>query len=130
MVSLFREVACLASDRHGSNFESCFWRTVASHSSHHHQEVLPAQFSPYVHTGGLIPRSFHFISFGIIILAANCKLHLLICKIAICVAVGKQTDISKKYCFIADITDSYGITARDNTAKTTKWSTPVTPHYS
>ena len=30
-----REVACSASDRQGSNFESCVWRTVSSHSSHH-----------------------------------------------------------------------------------------------
>ena len=38
-----REVACSASDRQGSNFESCVWRTVLSHSSHHPQEVLLAQ---------------------------------------------------------------------------------------
>ena len=48
-----REVACSASDRQGSNFESCVWRTVSSHSSHHPQEVLLAQFSLYVHKGGL-----------------------------------------------------------------------------
>ena len=30
-----REGACSASDRQGSNFESCVWRTVSSHSSHH-----------------------------------------------------------------------------------------------
>ena len=30
-----REVACSASDPQGSNFESCVWRTVSSHSSHH-----------------------------------------------------------------------------------------------
>ena len=30
-----REVACSASDRQGSNFESCVWRTVSSHSSNH-----------------------------------------------------------------------------------------------
>ena len=59
---LDREVACSASDRQGSNFESCVWRTVSSHSSHHPQEVLPAQFSLYVHKGGLKPDSFHFIS--------------------------------------------------------------------
>ena len=47
-----REVACSASDRQGSNFESCVWRTVSSQSSHHLQEVLLAQFSLYVH--------FHF----------------------------------------------------------------------
>ena len=58
-----REVACSASDRQGSNFESCVWRTVSSQSSHHPQEVLLAQFSLYVHKGGLKPDSFHFIYF-------------------------------------------------------------------
>ena len=52
-----REVACSASDRQGSNFESCVWRTVSSQSSHHPQEVLLAQFS--LHKGGLKPDSFH-----------------------------------------------------------------------
>ena len=56
-----REVACSASDRQGSNFESCVWRTVSSQSSHHPQEVLLAQFSLYVHKNGLKPDSFHFI---------------------------------------------------------------------
>ena len=51
-----REVACSASDRQGSKFESCVWRAVSSQSS---QEVLLAQFSLYVHTGGLKPDSFH-----------------------------------------------------------------------
>ena len=55
-----REVACSASDRQGSNFESCVRRTVSSQSSHHPQEVLLAQFSLYVHKGGLKPDSFHF----------------------------------------------------------------------
>ena len=55
-----REVACSASDRQGSNFESCVWRTVSSHSSHHPQEVLLVQSSLYVHKGGLKPDSFHF----------------------------------------------------------------------
>ena len=58
----YREVACSASDRQGLNFESCVWRTVSSHSSHHPQKVLLAQFSLYVHKGGLKPDSFHFIS--------------------------------------------------------------------
>ena len=57
-----REVACSASDRQGSNFESCVWRTVSSQSSHHPQEVLLAQFSLYVHKGGLKPDSFHFLT--------------------------------------------------------------------
>ena len=55
-----REVACSASDRQGSNFESCVWRTVSSQSSHHSQEVLLVQFSLYVHKSGLKPDSFHF----------------------------------------------------------------------
>ena len=55
-----REVACSASDRQSSIFESCVWRTVSSQSSHHPQEVLLAQFSLYVHKGGLKPDSFHF----------------------------------------------------------------------
>ena len=54
-----REVACSASDRQGSNFEPCVWRTVSSHSYHHPQEILLAQFSLYVHKNGLKPDSFH-----------------------------------------------------------------------
>ena len=57
-----REVACSASDRQGSNFKSCVWRTVSSHSSHHPQEVLLAQFSLYVHKGGLKPDLFYFMA--------------------------------------------------------------------
>ena len=53
-----QEVACSASDRQGAHFESCVWRTVSSQSSHHPQEVLLAQFSLYVHKGGLKPDSF------------------------------------------------------------------------
>ena len=62
-----REVACSASDRQGSNFESCVWRTVSSQSSHHPQEVLLAQFSLYVHKGGLKPDSFHLVLGGVLI---------------------------------------------------------------
>ena len=71
-----RVVACSASDRQGSNFESCVWRTVSSHSSHHPEEVLLAQFSLYVHKGGLKSDSFHFIFISLVILgavAANTK---------------------------------------------------------
>ena len=50
-----REVACSASE----NFESGVWRAVSSQSSHHPQKVLLAQFSLYVHKGGLKPDSFH-----------------------------------------------------------------------
>ena len=35
---------------------------TSSHSSHHPQNVLLAQFSLYVHKGGLGPHSFHFRS--------------------------------------------------------------------
>ena len=56
-----REVAVSASDRQGLNFEACVWRAVPSHSSHHPQAVLLAQFSLYVHKSGLKPNSFHFI---------------------------------------------------------------------
>ena len=56
-----REVACSASDRQGSDFESCVVEdSVSSQSSHHPQEVLLAQSSLYVHKGGLKPDSFHF----------------------------------------------------------------------
>ena len=58
-----REVACSASYRQVSNFESCVWRTVASHSSHHPQEVFLTQFSLYVHKGSLKPHSFHFLGY-------------------------------------------------------------------
>ena len=52
---------CSSSDLQGSNFESCVWRAVSSHSSHHPQEVLLAQLSLYVYKNGLKPDSFHFI---------------------------------------------------------------------
>ena len=58
-----REVACSTSDRQGSNFESCVWRTMSSQSSHHPQVVFPAQFSLYVHRGGLKPDSSHLVSY-------------------------------------------------------------------
>ena len=38
-----------------------FWKAVSSHSSHYPQEVLLAQFSLYVHKGGLKSHSFHFV---------------------------------------------------------------------
>ena len=53
-----REIACSASDRQGSNFESCVWRTVSSHSSHHPQEVLLGQFAQRWPKARFI--SFHF----------------------------------------------------------------------
>ena len=51
----------LGPDRQGSNFESWVWRAVSSRSSHHLQAVLLAQFSLYVHRGGLKSHWFHFI---------------------------------------------------------------------
>ena len=38
-----RKVACLASDRQGSNFEFCVWRAVLSHSPYHPHKVLQVQ---------------------------------------------------------------------------------------
>ena len=73
-----REVACSASDRQGSNFESCVWRTVSSQSSHHPQEVLLAQFSLYVHKSGLKPDSFHFFWLNIIDLVVDLTLATLV----------------------------------------------------
>ena len=46
--------------KQGTNFEFCVWRAVLSHSYHHPQEVLLAQFSLYVNKGGLKPHLFHF----------------------------------------------------------------------
>ena len=57
-----RDVVCSATDRQGLNFESCVWRAVSPHSSHHPQEVHLAQFSLYVHKSGLKPELFHFMS--------------------------------------------------------------------
>ena len=54
------EVASSASDRQGLIFESFVWGVVPSDSSHHPHEVLLAQLSLYVHTGGLKPDSFYF----------------------------------------------------------------------
>ena len=44
----------------GLEFWILCWRTVSPQSSHHPQEVLLAQFSLYVHKGGLKPDLFHF----------------------------------------------------------------------
>ena len=66
-----REAACSPSDRQGSNLESCVCRTVSSQSSHHLQEVLLAQFSLYVHKGGLKPDSFQFFSLDLYIFMAG-----------------------------------------------------------
>ena len=45
----------------GLEFRIPCLRTVSSQTSHHPQEVLLAQFSPYGHKGGLKPGSFHFV---------------------------------------------------------------------
>ena len=59
-------------DRQGSNFESCVWRTVSNNSSHHPQKVLLAQFSLYLHKGGLKPDLFHFISETVLVSCGTC----------------------------------------------------------
>ena len=53
-----REITCSALDHEDTNFKSCVWRTLSSHSSHHPQEVLLAHFSLYVHKGDLKPNLF------------------------------------------------------------------------
>ena len=56
-----REVASSASNLQGLNFESCVWRAVSSHTPHHLQDVLLAQFNLYVHKCGLMWFDlFHF----------------------------------------------------------------------
>ena len=69
-----QEVACLASDRQGSNFESCDWRTVSSHLP---KEVLLAQFSLYVHNPHC--KTFTDVEFhqpGLLQLGNSVKIHL------------------------------------------------------
>ena len=56
-----QEVACSTSNRQGSNFESCVWKAMSSHSSNHPQEVLMTRFSLYEDKGGINP--IYFISF-------------------------------------------------------------------
>ena len=51
-----QEVASSTSDLQVPKFESCIWRAVSSHASHHPQDVILAQFSLYVHKGGLKPH--------------------------------------------------------------------------
>ena len=93
-----REVACSASDRQGSNFESCVWRTVSSQSSHHPQEVLLAQFSLYVHKGGLKPDSFHLYELSIPMCPKKCGLHYrkLLFHWLLCKLVRPRNKISSK----------------------------------
>ena len=43
-------------------FRILCWRAVSSHTSHHPQGGLMAQFSLHVHKGGIKPHWFHFIS--------------------------------------------------------------------
>ena len=67
-----REVACSASHLQGFNFESCVLRAMSSHSSHHPQELLLAQFSLYVNKRALARFiSFHFISFHLAAIKYN-----------------------------------------------------------
>ena len=100
-----REVACSASDRQGSNFESCVWRTVSSQSSHHPQEVLLAQFSLYVHKGGLKPDSFHFTLDGKIYHNCYpwCQIHrkIVILRLGLLNLVSRVRDIPVNTCNMA-----------------------------
>ena len=48
-----REVTCSTSDRQGSNFKSCVWMAVSSHSSHNSQKVLLARNYQGIYIGSL-----------------------------------------------------------------------------
>ena len=85
-----REVACSASDRQGSNFESCVWRTVSS-QSYHPQGVLLAQFSLYVHKGGLKPDSFHLLG-GRRCWGVSCKMYTeIVTRISLVLTLSSST---------------------------------------
>ena len=45
-------------------YESCVWRAVSSHSSHHPEDVLQAQFSLYVHKAQKWPKAWFFSFFS------------------------------------------------------------------
>ena len=45
---------------------------MSSQSSHHPQEVLLAQFSLYVHKGGLKPDSFHLVMITASVVMLTC----------------------------------------------------------
>ena len=48
----------------GLEFRILCWRAVTFYLSHHHQEVLLAKFSLYMHKGGLKPHWFHLYRDG------------------------------------------------------------------
>ena len=54
-------MACSASNREGSSFESYAWRAVPSHLSHHSQDVLLAQFSLGYMCTKVVLTPIHFI---------------------------------------------------------------------
>ena len=82
-----REDSVLGLRPPGLEFESCVWRTVSSQSSHHPQEVLLAQFSLYVHKGGLKPDSFYFFRYNIPRLSPNIHLHAYVHFQRLCIIV-------------------------------------------
>ena len=83
-----REVSSSTLNRQGSNFKSCIWRAVSSHSSHHPQEVLLAKFSIYVHKGGI---QFH--SFYLSVLGKMCKRKSEICQAQLYGIIGYQDGV-------------------------------------
>ena len=99
-----REVACSTSHRQGSNFESCVWKTVSSQSSHHPQEVLLAQFSLYVHKGGLKPDSFHFIFLYMWINHLNRVILTFFVKLLISSHTGHQ-HTKHSFCYVLQLWD-------------------------
>ena len=78
-----REAVCLASDRQGSNFESCVWSAVSSHYSHHLQKVFLVQFSLY---GQKWPKT-PFILFLYVLKLTRRPVHSAKLKCSICLPV-------------------------------------------
>ena len=110
----------LLSDRQGSNFESCVWRTVSSQSSHHTQEVLLAQFSLYVHKGGLKPDSFHF--FGST--SCVCWVWYLWC---VCVKLlAEKANHFRKYSWLRSLSIATATGNMHNT-RNPRWANAVAP---
>ena len=73
---------------------------MSSQSSHHPQEVLLAQFSLYVHKGGLKPDSFHLVwNQGVLVLENKYMWWFLVWVTNLCeecfVYVNKKSNMSR-----------------------------------
>ena len=84
-----REVACSASDLQGFNFESCVWRAVSYHSSHHPQEVILVQCRLYGHKSGLKSDLFH-ISLISYVFTQIIQVYVIFTLLKLCFAVARH----------------------------------------